>query len=99
MKDRIIKLLGGYTKKEVEQIRSYEYRRGRFDKSKNKTIPQLKKLIHQKLDIIFPPTKEFDRARYRWLRQNTLTTEHISKMGHKELKLVNNKLKKILKEN
>lgn len=47
----------------------------------------LKQKIHRKLDIMFP-SKEYDKARYRWLKGHSMTTSHMSQMSHKELKQV-----------
>ena len=58
----------------------------------------LKKEIHRKLDIMFPG-KEFNKARYRWLRSHSMTSSHMSKMTYTELQAVNKLLSQTLKEN
>lgn len=55
----------------------------------------LRSEIHRRLNLLFPG-KEYDRARYRWLRSHSLTTEHMSQMKYDELKLVNKKLGELL---
>lgn len=56
-------------------------------KNKTKSYSWLKSEIHRKLDLMFPG-KEFDKARFRWLKEYT-TTSHISDMNFEELKRIN----------
>jgi hypothetical protein len=48
--------------------------------------------IHQQLDIMFSG-KEFDTARYRWLKGNTMTSSHISEMDINELRATYKRLR------
>lgn len=101
MKQWLIKLLGGYTSQELESIKTTEYNRGRNSvnqQRKKYSFGWLKQQIHKNLDIIFPPSKEFDRARYRWLKENTLTTDHISKMSYDELLKTHERVVKMMGE-
>ena len=56
---------------------------------------RLRSEIHKRLNLLFPG-KEYDRARYRWLRAHCLTTEHMSEMKVPELKMVNKELGELL---
>lgn len=58
---------------------------------KSKSYSWLKSEIHRKLDVLFPG-KEFNKARYKWLKSNTMTTVHISDMTYEELVKTNEHL-------
>lgn len=99
MKNFIIKMFGGFTQEELNNAVSKAQKSAFRDYKKTirdnygikRSYGYLKSEIHRKLDILFPG-REFDKARYRWLRRNTMTTTHISKMDYKELKAINKKL-------
>jgi hypothetical protein len=97
---QLIKELGGYTPEEMQNGRIAEYERGRAainQERKRYSYGWLKKEIHRKLDFIFPPSKELDHARYRWLKNNTMTTNHISAMDYDELVATNKRIDDMMK--
>lgn len=101
MKTWLIKKLGGFTLEELQDSNKrvqqsagkFGYSRGfkagieHEQKNKNKSYGWLKSEIHRKLDIMFPG-KEFNKARFRWLRDHT-TTSHIKDMNYEELTRIN----------
>lgn len=58
----------------------------------------LRKEVHRKLDLMFENDKFGSRARYRWLKQHSLTTSHMSKMSFDELQKVNKLLSETIGE-
>lgn len=89
IREYLIKKLGGFTEKEVQsKVASAVNNRKRY------STAWYKREIHQMLDKMFPG-KEFDRARYRFMRANTMTTEHMRTMSRKELVKTYNRTKNI----
>lgn len=109
MIDWLIKKLGGFTLKEVQDATSraqksaaklgYDnghkegFKKGR--KALEHTPGWLKKEVHRKLDLMFKKDGFSDRARYRWLKEHSLTTSHMSEMGFNELMKVNKLLDEV----
>lgn len=60
----------------------------------NYTPGWLRKEVHRKLDLMFNHDNFGDRARYRWLQQNSMTTSHMSQMSYNELIHINKLLAK-----
>ena len=102
MKDWLIKKLGGYSQLEWsnlcklrDQLNKQQYDCGFADglkkgKEKLKRTPGwLKQEVHRKLDLMFKKDSFSDRARYRWLKQHSLTTSHMSEMSYDELSKIN----------
>jgi len=99
----IIKTLGGYTAYEYKEIQTKSYTWGydtglkKGQQRKLRSPGWLRSEIHKRLNELFPG-KEYDHARYRWLRGHSMTTEHMAEMGIKELEIVNKELGKMLAE-
>lgn len=102
-KNWLIKKLGGYTKLELTKASESGFSAGMnagikkgLDK-RERSPGWLRQEIHSRLNQLFPG-KEFDKARYRWLRSHTMTTSHMSEMKYEELKMVCEELGQMLKE-
>lgn len=92
---QLIKELGGYTPEEMQNGKVAEFDRAKETingERQRYSYGWLKKEIHRKLDLLFPPSPEFNHARYRWLKTNTMTSSHISRMSWDELMATNKHL-------
>ena len=61
---------------------------------KDDYLTGLRYRLHKELDKMFPG-KEHNSAKYRWLKEHTMTTSHMSEMNAKELKLLLKEIKKL----
>ena len=112
MKDRLIKLLGGYTEADMALVQeaSQQNAKTQYDLGYKDGLEKGEKKARSgitrsygwlKSEIhrkldIMFPGKEFGRARYRWLRRNTQRNVHISQMSYEELVETNKHLDETL---
>ncbi len=57
----------------------------------------LRSEIHERLNQLFPG-KDYDHSRYRWLKNHSMTTSHMSQMRRGELLSVYHELGRLLEE-
>lgn len=114
MKNKIIKWLGGFTAAELYEAVTKEkttadkqgYKRG-FNEGYQKGKARLQKSpgwfrdqIHKKLNFVFGTDKYGKNAQFRWLRQHTRRSSHMSEMNMDELRELNALLDEMIpKEN